>query len=76
MVDLQHVGERLQDVEVEEGVAGHGAVQPGFEERGPVTLQDPRGAAVVVLANTSDSGENHLSGERERERSGFKPDVV
>lgn len=59
-VDLQHVRQRLQDIEVEEGVAGDGAVQPSFEERGPVAFQDPRRSAVVVLTNPGDSGENHL----------------
>lgn len=60
VVDLQHVGQRLQDVEVEEGVAGHGAVEAGLEEGRPVALQHPWRAAVVILADSGNSGEDHL----------------
>lgn len=67
MVDLQHVGQRLQDVKVEEGVAGDGAVEPRFEEGRPVALQHPGRAAVVVLANASNSGENHLRAQEQED---------
>lgn len=60
VVDLQHVGQRLQDVKVKEGVARHGAVEAGLKEGRPVALQHPRRAAVVVLANSGDTGEDHL----------------
>lgn len=66
VVDLQHVCQRLQNIKVEEGVAGDGAVQPGFEERRPVTLQHSRWTAVVVLTNARHSGENHLRGRDEK----------
>lgn len=60
VVDLQHIGQRLQDVKVKEGVARHGAVKAGLEEGRPVALQHPRRAAVVVLADSGDSREDHL----------------
>lgn len=67
MVDLQHVGQRLQNVEVEEGVSGDGAVEPSLQEGRPVSLQHPGRAAVVVLTDASDSGENHLRVEEKEE---------
>lgn len=67
MVDLQHVGQRLQDVKVEEGVAGDGAVEPRFEEGRPVALQHSGRAAVVVLANARNSGENHLRAQEQED---------
>lgn len=50
-VDVDDVSHGLQDVEVEVGVAGNGAVQAGLEEGGPLFLQHARRAAAVVLTN-------------------------
>lgn len=41
LVDLQHVGERLQDVEVEEGLSGDGAVEPRLHANQTVTPGRP-----------------------------------
>lgn len=50
-VDVDDVSHGLQDVEVEVGVAGNGAVEAGLEEGGPLFLQHARRAAAVVLTN-------------------------
>lgn len=39
-VDVDDIGHRLQDVEVEMGVTGDGAVQSRLKERRPLFLQD------------------------------------
>lgn len=41
----------VQQVEVEVGVAGDGAVQAGFQEGRPLLLQDALGAAPIALAH-------------------------
>jgi len=60
-VDADDIGHGLQDVEVEVGVAGDGAVQARLEERGPLLLQDAGRAAAVVLADPGHPRKHHLT---------------
>lgn len=60
LVDLHDVGQGLEDIEVEERVARHRAVEPGLQEGRPVALKNPWGTAVVVLAHAGHSREHHL----------------
>lgn len=57
----------VQQVEVEVGVAGNGAVQTGLQEGRPLLLQDALGAAAIALAHPGHTGHHHLGrfGERE-----------
>ena len=67
-VDVDDVRDRLQHVEVEEGLPGDGAVQPGLDKRGPVLLQNSLGPAHVVLAYASHSGIYRLGKRAGRRR--------
>lgn len=58
---MNHIRHGLQDVEVEVGVTGDGAVQAGLEEGGPLLLQDSRRAASVVLADPGHPRKHHLT---------------
>lgn len=53
----------VQEVEVKVGITGHGAVEPRFEKRGPLLLQDSLGAAQVCLAHAGHPGNHHLKQE-------------
>lgn len=61
-VDVDDVSHGLQDVEVEVGVAGNGAVEAGLEEGGPLFLQHARRAAAVVLTNPGHPRKDDLRG--------------
>lgn len=74
VVDLQHVGQRLQDIKIEKGVTWNRTVQSGFEKRRPVSFQHPWGTAIVVFTHTCDSGENHLR-EKKNQQSGYKSNL-
>lgn len=50
----------VQQVEVEVGVAGDGAVQAGLQEGRPLLLQDALGAAPIPLAHPGHAGHHHL----------------
>lgn len=50
----------VQQVEVEVGVAGDGAVQAGLQEGRPLLLQDALGAAPIALAHPGHAGHHHL----------------
>lgn len=50
----------VQQVEVEVGVAGNGAVQTGLQEGRPLLLQDALGAAAIALAHPGHAGHHHL----------------
>lgn len=51
---------RLQDVKVEDGVPGDGALQPHLQEGRPAPLQHPRGAPPVVAAHPCHPRHRHL----------------
>lgn len=53
----------VQEVEVKVGITGHRAVEPRFEERGPLLLQDSLGAAQVGLAHAGHPGHHYLKEE-------------
>lgn len=57
----------VQQVEVEVGVAGDGAVESGLQEGRPLLLQHALRPSLVPLAHSSHSGHNYL---RVRERAG------
>lgn len=57
----------VQEVEVEVGIARHGAVEPRLQEGGPLLLQDALGAAQVGLAHAGHPGHHHLEEEQRRE---------
>lgn len=57
MNDVRH---GLQDVKVEVGVAGDGAVQARLQKGCPLLLQDARRAAAVVLTNPRNPRKHHL----------------
>lgn len=63
-VDVDDVRHSLQNVEVEVGVAGNGAVEAWLEERGPLFLQHTRRAAAVILANPGHPRKYHLRKNR------------
>lgn len=50
----------LQDVEVEVGVAGDGAVQAGLQKGCPLLLQNTGRAAAVVLTDPRNPRKHHL----------------
>lgn len=50
----------VQQVEVEVGVPGNGAVQTGLQERRPLFLQDPLRPALVPFAHTGHARHHHL----------------
>lgn len=60
-VDVDDIRHSLQDVEVEVGVTGDGAVQARLEERGPLLLQDAGRAASVDLAYPGHPRKHHLT---------------
>lgn len=60
-IDVDDVCHSLQNVEVEVGVAGDGAVHPRLEEGGPLLLQDAGRAASVVLTHPGHPRKHHLS---------------
>ena len=60
-VDVDDIRHSLQDVEVEVGVTGDGAVQARLEKWSPLLLQDAGWAAAVVLTNPGHPGKHHLT---------------
>lgn len=63
VVNLQYIGERLENIKVEKRITRNRTVQPSFKKWCPVTFQHPRGAPIVVLTNTCNPWENHLRGQ-------------
>lgn len=59
----------VQEVEVEVGVAGDGAVESGLQEGRPLLLQHALGPPLVPLAHPSHSRHHHLrAGSTTREK--------
>lgn len=57
----------VEQVKVEVGIAGHRAVQPRFQERRPLLLQDALGSSQVALAHARHARHHHLRGVGHRE---------
>lgn len=70
-IDVNDVRHSLQDVEVEVGVAGDGAVQARLEEGRPLFLQDAWRATAVILTDPGHPWKHHLIDTRRGERSQF-----
>lgn len=58
----------VEQVEVEVGVAGHGAVEAGLQERRPLLLQDALRAALVAFTHPGHARHHHLWIVRHRSR--------
>ena len=61
-VDVDDVGDGLEDVEVEVRVSGDGAVEAGLEKGRPLLLQHALGPAAVVLTHPGHPWKHHLTG--------------
>lgn len=54
----------VQQVEVEVGIPGHGAVEPRLEEGRPLLLQDALRSAQIALAHSRHARHHHLRPHR------------